>query len=47
MIIILMSDHGLPADESAIRMHSIAVKKLFDSKEPHITDFYDKLLELT
>lgn len=46
-IIIFMSDHGLPTknahNENAFYSSN---KKLFD-EEPHITDFYDKILDFT
>jgi hypothetical protein len=45
--IIFMSDHGLPTEkehnENAFYSSNV---ELFGSRTPHITDFYDKILEL-
>jgi hypothetical protein len=46
--IIFMSDHGLPnTDEHNENAFYSSNKKIFDDKNPHITDFHDRILELT
>ncbi|MFB6158109.1 MAG: alkaline phosphatase family protein [Candidatus Nanohalobium sp.] len=46
--VIFMSDHGLP-DEEAHNENAFysCNKELFGEETPHITDFYDKILELS
>ena len=47
-IVIFMSDHGLPTEkEHNENAFYSCNKELFGDKEPHITDFHDKILELT
>jgi hypothetical protein len=50
--IIFMSDHGRPEDKPGPHQHNKKAfyscnKELFGDKTPHITDFHDKILELT
>lgn len=50
--IIFMSDHGRPIKESIAHEHNENAfyscnKELFGERTPHITDFYDRILELT
>ena len=45
--IIFMSDHGLPTEtEHNENAFYSCNRELFPDKEPHITDFHDKILEL-
>jgi predicted AlkP superfamily pyrophosphatase or phosphodiesterase len=45
--IIFMSDHGLPTKEGHNENAFYSCnKKLFGDKNPHITDFHDKILEI-
>lgn len=45
---VFMSDHGLPTDSSHNKNAFYSCnKELFGDKTPHITDFHDKILELT
>ena len=46
--IIFMSDHGLPTEkEHNENAFYSCNKELFGDETPHITDFHDKILELT
>ncbi len=46
--IIFMSDHGLPTEEGHNENAFYSCnKELFGDETPHITDFHDKILELT
>ena len=46
--VIFMSDHGLPAEDGHNENAFYSCnKELFGDETPHITDFHDKILELT
>lgn len=50
--VIFMSDHGRPERENKFKGHNRNAfyscnRELFGDKTPHITDFHDKILELT
>lgn len=47
--IIFMSDHGVPEKEMNHNKNAwyASSTQLFENQKPHITDFYDKILEIT